>query len=360
MHLRLELLLSISDEVIMRELATIRRITEIRPIEGADAIECAVVDGWDVVVRKGDFNIGELVIFCEIDSWIPNVIAPFLTAKDHFPKEYNGIPGQRLKTVKLCGQRSQGLILPLDKVDGSYYIDYGYEVIEGEDVSDFLGIIKWERPLPAQLAGVTKGNFPTEVPKTDQERCQNLVKKIQEWAFHGVEFEVTEKLDGSSCTLYLDLDGNFNVCSRNISLKETDTNTFWKIARHYDVESKMNFYGYTGIAIQGELIGEGIQENKYKIKGHEFHVFDIYDVNDGIYLPAAIRDSVCRELGLLHTPIIYPKKMTPYSTYDLLRMAEGKSALNPQTEREGLVWKSLDGKISFKAISNKFLLEGGD
>lgn len=347
-------------EVIMRQLATIRRIAEIRPIEGADAIECAVVDGWDVVVRKGEFKVGGLVIYFEIDSWIPHDIAPFLTQKDRFPKEYNGVLGERLKTVKLRGQISQGLVLPLDFVDGKFYIDYGYEVNEGEDVSEFLGIQKWERPISPQLAGLAKGGFPTEVPKTDQERCQNLVREISEWAFHGIEFEVTEKLDGTSCTIYLDTDDEFKVCSRNLSLKESEENTYWRMARKYDLEVKMINAGYSGIAIQGEVIGPGIQENKYKLNDHDFFVYDIYDVNDGSYLPSAFRMSICKEFGLKHVPVLYDRKMVLYNVKDLLKMAEGKSVLNANTEREGLVWKSLDGKISFKVISNKFLLNGGD
>lgn len=353
----------------MRKMATLRRITELRPIEGADAIECAVVDGWTVVVKKGEFNPGDIVIYCEIDSWIPNEVAPFLTKSDHFPKEFNGVKGERLKTVRLRGQLSQGLILPLESLGMSfdvseghitiYYVDQSRECFKvNDDISELLGIQRWERPLPAQLAGVAKGNFPTEIPKTDQERCQNLVKEIRKWAVEKVLFEKTEKLDGSSCTFYLDIDGNFRVCSRNIELKEDGNNSFWKAARKYDIEDKMRDKGYFGYALQGELVGEGIQKNRYNIRGQEFRLFDVYDVRGGNYLPPIERESACYSLGILHVPLL---SFTTISSYvqNLLDDAEGPSLLN-DVEREGVVYKSTDGKISFKAISNKFLLKGGD
>ena len=96
-----------------RQLATIRRIAEIKPIEGADVICSYRVDGWWVVGKKDEFKVNDLVVYFEIDSWIPHEIAPFLS-KGKEPREYNGIKGERLKTIKLKGSLSQGLILPLN------------------------------------------------------------------------------------------------------------------------------------------------------------------------------------------------------------------------------------------------------
>ena len=200
----------------MRKLATVRKIDEIRPIEGADAIECAIVGGWTVVVKKGEYQAGDLAVYCEIDSWIPTELAPFLS-KGQEPREYNGVKGERLRTVKLRGALSQGLLLkPADVMAAKQFTLAGV----GGDVTELLGIQKYEPPVPAQLSGQVRGNFPTAVPKTDQERVQNLKKEVQAWTETGTLWELTEKLDGSSCTMYLDLDNEFHVCSRNLSLQK--------------------------------------------------------------------------------------------------------------------------------------------
>jgi RNA ligase (TIGR02306 family) len=136
----------------MRKLATIRKIDELNPIEGADAIECAVVGGWKVVVKKGEYQVGDEAIYCEIDSWIPHELAPFLS-KGKEPREYEGVKGERLRTIKLRGQLSQGLLLPL----GISVYDVNAELNEGDDVTEHLNIKKWEKPINAQLAGVCKG-----------------------------------------------------------------------------------------------------------------------------------------------------------------------------------------------------------
>ena len=186
----------------MRKLATIRKITELNPIPKADAIEVATVDGWKAVVKKGDFKVGDLAIYLEVDSWVPYELAPFLS-KDKEPKEYNGVKGERLRTIKLRGQLSQGLLLPIDVAYDEDPPDYDHVFLEGDDVTEILGIQKWERPVPAQLAGLMKGSFPSFIPKTDQERVQNIVSEIASAKELGLEFEVTEKLEGSSMTCYL-------------------------------------------------------------------------------------------------------------------------------------------------------------
>lgn len=337
----------------MRKLATIRLISEINPIPNADAIEVATVDGWRVVIKKGEFKVGDLAVYCEIDSWIPHELAPFLS-KSVEPREFNGVRGERLRTVRLRGQLSQGLLLPryvvLDKIG---------EIHEGMDVSDLLGIQKFEPPIPAQLAGEVLGMFPSAVPKTDQERIQNLSAELVTW--QGMEFEVTEKLDGASCTFYLNADGELHVCSRNLDLKYNLGNTLWKIAERLEVAEQMSACGLLNYALQGEVIGEGIQGNKYNIKGQEFFVFDIYDVKNGRYLSNKERFDLCSSLRLNHTPIIDAALVMNRTVETLLTMAEGKSVLNHATEREGLVFKCItDTSIHFKAISNKFLLKSGE
>ena len=329
----------------MRKMATIRKIDTILPIDGADAIECAVIGGWKVVVKKGEFSVGDLAVYCEIDSWIPTELAPFLS-KGKEPREFEGIKGERLRTVKLRGQLSQGLLLPLTSA-GEFALN------EGDDVSESLNIIKWERPMNAQLAGMARGNFPSLIPKTDQERVQNLVKEIA--SAGDMDFEVTEKLEGSSMTCYL-IDGVFGVCSRNLDLKETADNTFWQVARAEGIEEKMREqFGLADYAIQGELIGPGIQGNIYKLSKPEFHVFDVYNIQYGQYLKPALRRAVVKRMGLNHVPVIWSTwKLSEVDS--ILAQAEGRAWLNGDQEREGIVFKQVDGGMSFKAISNKYLL----
>lgn len=333
----------------MRKLASIRRIDNILPIEGADAIECAVVGGWKVVVKKAEFNVGDLAVYFEIDSWIPTGLAPFLS-KGKSPREFQGIQGERLRTVKLRGQLSQGLLLPLEPTCAN--IDS--ELFEGLDVSFPLNIVKWEMPVPTHLAGQVKGNFPTVIPKTDQERVQNLAKEVL--AAKGELFEVTEKLEGSSMTCYL-LDGVFGVCSRNLDLKCDENNAFWKTAIKKDVETKMRDANLEGYAIQGELCGPGVQGNIYNLPELMFYVYDIYDTNRGDYLTPGERHEIIKTLELDHVPYFTePVNLAGGTVEEILAFAEAKSFLNVLQEREGVVFKHLHGGMSFKAVSNKYLL----
>jgi len=344
----------------MRKMASIRVIDKIEPIEGADAIETAVIGGWKVVVKKGEFAVGDLAVYLEIDSWVPTELAPFLS-KGKDPREFNGVKGERLRTVKLRGQLSQGLLLPLSEVTKfGPDQDVGFHVpvtwAEGEDVTEALGIVKWERPMNAQLAGMARGNFPSLIPKTDQERVQNLVKEIVAANEAGMQFEVTEKLEGSSMTCYL-IDGVFGVCSRNLDLKETADNTFWQVARELDIEAKMRETGPDAqFAIQGELIGPGIQGNIYKLSKPEFHVFDVYNIQAGDYLKPDFRRALIQRMGLTHVPVIHPESQLIWGVEGMLKFADGKSILNAQQDREGIVFKQVDGGMTFKAISNKYLL----
>lgn len=332
----------------MRKLATIRKIDALLPIKDADAIECAVVGGWKVVAQKGLYNVGDLAVYFEIDSWIPNIIAPFLS-KGKEPREFEGVKGERLKTIKLRGQLSQGLLMPryavLDKIG---------EIYEGMDVTELLGIKKWEKAIPAQLAGQMKGNFPTLIPKTDQERAQNLVNEIQAAYESGLQFEVTEKLEGSSMTVYR-IQGEFGVCSRNLDLKRDENNSFWATAIREDIDARMCAVDpYWDFAIQGELVGPGIQGNIYNLSNIEFYVYDVYNIQEGKYLNPEARRKLIEGMELKHVPHLITANALPIDM--LLNLAEGKSELNPKQEREGIVFKQVSGGMTFKVISNKYLL----
>lgn len=331
----------------MRKLASIRKIASIRPIPGADAIECATVDGWEVVVKKGEFKEDEMVVYLEIDSWVPHELAPFLS-KGKEPREYNGIKGERLKTVRLRGQLSQGLLLPLDVLPHS--LGFAFSAMEGEDVTEWLCIQKWELPVPAQLAGLAKGSFPSFIPKTDQERIQNCKHVLED---REERYEITIKLDGSSFTAY-HRDGETGVCSRNLELKPSDDNAFWKVARKYGVLELLSQKG--NYAIQGELMGPGIQGNQEKLENLDLFVYDIWDIDAQSYLTAPDRKDFLSGTGLKSVPLLDFNVPVPADLQEVLAMAEGPS-LNPDANREGLVFKSLrNPSLSFKAISNSWLL----
>ena len=342
----------------MRKMATIRKIDELRPIPGADAIECAVVGGWTVVVKKGEFQPGDLAVYCEIDSWIPTELAPFLS-KGKDPREFNGVKGERLRTVKLRGQLSQGLLLPIEVAFPGSDRAFWWSQVD-VDVSERLNVQKWEAPIPAQLAGQVRGNFPTAVPKTDQERIQNLKAEIKAAHSVGLLFELTEKLEGSSMTCYL-IDGEFGVCSRNLDLKKDVNNSFWATAIAYDIEAKMRaVFDGDDFAIQGELIGPGIQGNIYGLTKPSFYLFDIYNVTKGRYLNPVERIKLAEQMGIPHVPILAIDKDLGTGEVDyILEWAEGKTTFNPKAEREGIVFKEMNGGMTFKAISNHYLLKQG-
>lgn len=346
----------------MRKLASIRKISAIMPIEGASAIELATVDGWKIVIKKGDFAVGDLAVYCEIDSWIPHELAPFLS-KGQEPRVYGGVKGERLRTVRLRGQLSQGLLLPLAVAKNGLV-----PLEEGDDVTSALGIQKWEVVIPAQLAGSVKGTFPSFIRKTDQERCQNLLKEI----FidrPGLEYEVTVKLDGSSCTIY-HRDGEVGVCSRNLELKiseENSGNSLVSMLYKYHLDDGLAKIG-RNIALQGEIMGPGIQGNREALKECELFIYDIFDIDTGKYLGAAERVALLAQISadsgveIKHAPVLHAsatlEDLGISSIDDLLTAAEGPSLVH--SIREGLVFKSTNGQFSFKAISNKFLLKGGE
>jgi RNA ligase (TIGR02306 family) len=339
-----------------RKLTTIRKISELRGIEGADKIELAIVDGWQVVVAKDvEHKVGNKVVYCEIDSFLP-IREEFEFLRKSSYKKMGDQEGFRLKTIKLRGQVSQGLILPISVLPVAQFAS-AHDLPEGMDVTEMLGIVKYEPPIPAELAGKVKGGFPSFLHKTDEERVQNLVKEYGEWKYQSKhKFYVTEKLDGSSATYYFK-DGEFGVCSRNLELLETEGNTFWKVARELDLENKMKSLG-KNICFQGELIGEGIQGNPYKIKGQTVKFYTGFDIDKQVRIPFINFVVILQDLSLDIVPLYEEYGfMLPETIEDMLKYAEGKSALNSNTEREGVVVRSMDGTISFKAISNQFLLK---
>jgi RNA ligase (TIGR02306 family) len=336
-----------------RKLVSIRTIDSVLEIEGADLIETAKIGAWNCVIKKNEFKADDLGVYFEIDAFLPMKDSRFeFLNKDEI--EFENEMGVRVRTRKFKGKIAQGLVLPL-----SLFPEIKNPQI-GDDVTELLGIKKWEPEIPVQLQGLIVGLFPSFIRKTDQERAQNLVDEVKE--NQGNIFEATIKIDGSSMTVYKYNDRN-GVCSRNLELKEADNNTYWVVTRKAKILETLELLN-KNYAIQGELMGEGIQDNREQIKGHEFFVFDIFDIENRKYLNPKerlefidlLRKNNC---NIKHVPFFNPN--SPFiklngSVDELLELAIGPS-MNNEITREGIVWKREDGEFSFKTISNEYLLE---
>jgi RNA ligase (TIGR02306 family) len=341
-------------------LATIQRIAEINPIPNADNIEIAKVLGWNVVVRKEEFKVGDLCIYIEIDSLLPRQEWSEFLFKDDESTKY------RLRTIKLRKQISQGLVISLNILGHRYEIEgdkaifsipeNNIEILNlGDDVTELLGIEKYEKFIPAQLQGIIKGNFPYFLRKTDEVRIQSEPELLEQ--LKGKPYYITKKLDGTSATYYK-FNNEFGVCSRNLELKEDENNTYWKIAYKY----KLNEIIPEGYAFQGEICGPGIQGNKSELKEIGLFLFNVWDINKFKYIRP-------HSFGLSHEepisdfiPIVerieYGDKFN-YTQEDLMKLTENQKYDN-NNPAEGIVVRGLDQTISFKVVNNKFLLKYGE
>lgn len=336
----------------MRKLASIRKISDIRPIYGADMIEIATVDNWNVVVKKDEFKINDKVVYFEIDSFLPICEEFEFLRKSSYKKLADDSEGFR--TIKLRGQVSQGLVMPLSILNKENILFFGNLEI-GDDVSDIIGVVKYDPPLPAELAGVAIGNFPSFIQKTDEERIQNLTEYYD--GYKKFKFFASEKVDGTSSTFFLN-NKEFGICSRNLQLFFNPDNTFGRIVIENKLEEKMRNFG-RNLAIQGEIIGEGVQGNKYKLKGQKLLVYNIFDIDKYKYVSKEEMIKLCNIFNLETVPTIFTEFTLTGTIDELLEIANDKSIINPNTIREGLVWVSINSltRISFKTISNQFLLK---
>lgn len=356
----------------MRKLASIQRIDGLFPIDGRDRIVLARVEGWNVIVQKDMFQVGDLCVFCEIDSVLPE--------KPEFeflrPKKF------RIKTLKMAGVISQGICFPLSILperDNPYVID--------EDVTDLIGVTQYEPTQDKEpdestvpknpskrypkflmrfgwfrrlvLPKKKNTGFPSFISKTDETRIQSMpwiVDLDTTWV-------ATEKVDGQSGTFalvrhkgFLRDKFEFIVCSRNLRLPYPDNSSYWCVAEKYKIENTLrNMIGNRDwIAIQGECIGPKIQRNKYGVKEPDLFVFNlIYPTGRVDSIRAK---SICENHGLQFVPIVDVNVTLPPSVDGVLAYADGESLL-AATMREGIVFRSTDGKHSFKAVSNQFLLK---
>lgn len=354
-----------------RKLASIRKIHKIESIPNADQIELAHIDGWQCVVKRGEFRPQENGVYFEIDSFLPIEPRYEFLRKSSYRKLPDGKEGFRLKTVKLRGTLSQGLLLPLSLFPTLK------NLTEGTEVTEFLNIQKYEPPIPTQLSGRVRGMLPTFIQKTDQERIQNIPEVLME--YFETPFDVSVKLDGSSMTAYF-YEGHYGVCSRNLELLEDEDNLFWKISRKYHLREILTSWG-KNLAFQGEVVGEGIQKNAEEIQGNRFCLFDIWDIDQQ-------RHWTRQEIATLRFPSEYPLEWVPILATNktlkellekkqtesletqavrlntILNFSKGKKALSARGQREGVVFRSSklhhNAIISFKVINNDYLLDEKD
>ncbi|QEH38592.1 RNA ligase [Aquisphaera giovannonii] len=350
----------------MRKLASVQAVNAVEPIPGADAIEKARVLGWWVVVKKGEYRPGDRVVYCEIDSLLPERPEfEFLRASSFKPAQLDAdgatvLPaGFRIKTARLRGQVSQGICFPPSIVPP------GVPLEEGADVTEALGILKWEPPLPVGMGGQVKGPFPGFLPKTDETRVQVLEPVLER--HRGKVFHLTEKLDGTSFSAFVHR-GEFGICSRNLHMDEADeSNVLARVARGLRLEERLresrDRLGFD-LAVQAEAIGPGIQKNKYALPAVTLRAFSVLNLDTGRLLDHGDMLDALGRMGL--DPVPQLGTLTLDHTVDaLVALAEGYSALNPKIQREGVVLRppseeydeTLVGRLSFKVINPKFLLK---
>jgi RNA ligase (TIGR02306 family) len=350
------------EEQDMRQLASIQEVAAVTPIPNADAIEKVTVLGWHVVAKKGEHRPGDRVVYCEIDSLLPERPEFEFLRANSYKAALTNIHGEavlpagfRIKTIKLRGQVSQGICFPLS------ILPEGTSADVGADVTEALGILKWE--IPEQLGGVRglpRSTFPVDIPKTDETRVQNLGGLLH--ACRGQRFVMTEKLDGSSFTAFVRGD-EFGVCSRNQLLDPADmTHAFCALASRLGLAEKMRRVG-TDFAIQGEVIGPKIQGNKYALTEHMLYLFDGYWIKAGAYMSPGMLLETAAELGFATVPDL-GSFVLEHSIDEVVAMSEGKSKINSKIEREGIVLRpdvpgvdDRGNRISFKAINPRFLLK---
>mgnify|MGYP002520990630 FL=1 len=357
-----------------RALAHIEEINSIIPIEGKDRIVLATVLGWTVIIQK-DFKVGDKVVFAEIDSIFPE--------KSEF--EFLRSKKFRIKTMKMAGVISQGIVFPLSILpEGEYNI--------GDDVTNILGITQYEPTMDKEDTENTKTptkkypeflmrmawfrklvlpkkqakGFPSFINKTDETRIQNAPFYLN----MDCKWIATEKVDGQSGSFTLQrVKGkhfwnkdtyDFAVCSRNLRKWKKDTSSFWSVAEKYNIEEVL--YKLIGdnewVAIQGECVASNVQGNKYHVTEPDLYVFNLIYPSGRVGSVEAKK--IINNLGLKFVPILSENAQIKGMTVpEVLEYATGKSQLY-DTLREGIVFRSEDGKQSFKAVSPEFLLKNNE
>lgn len=356
----------------MTKLASIQKITEIKPIVGADNIVLAKVLGWQVVVKKDEFKVGDKACYIQIDTVVPEL-----------PEfEFLRTRGFRIRTIKLRGELSQGLLIPSPK--GNW--------VEGDDVTDVVGVKKYEKPnnnpnlfekpripnvwhkkwiylfkynilykLFPKLKRLARSKFPTNlVSITDEERIQNIPNVLESHA--GKAFILSYKLDGSSITIiHSKLMGRskFRVCSRRFELHDKN-NDWYKVFNSTNFKDEIlklvKYYKTDDVIVQGEAIGK-FNGNYHNLQTEQIRLFNIY-VN-GKRLNQKEFIEICKAKNIPHCPM-YKEIILNHTLDEVLKISEIKDVINPSVECEGLVWRCIEDNLSFKVINNKYLIKNNE
>jgi len=347
-----------------RKLASIQKIIDIQPIEGADKIELATILGWHVVTAKENgFKAGDKVVYFEVDSLLPVKPEYEFLARGSSPKkiliEGKEVEGYRLKTIRLRGQISQGLVMPLSIIPESFGAQF---LDEGADVTEHLNVYKYEVPMPAELAGKARGGFPGFIPRTDETRLQSVPSVLE--TYKEVPFFVTEKVDGSSCTFFIKND-EFHACGRTIDWMDDGANSFWQVAKELDLEKKMREFDLAeNVALQGEILGPKIQQNTLKLSKPTILFYNAYDFANGVYLDFPLFVALLASMEIATVPIISSKFTLLPTVDEMVKYATAKSIYNPDVWLEGMVFRPLTevkdpdlGRLSFKVINPEYQLK---
>jgi RNA ligase (TIGR02306 family) len=331
------------------KLASLETITEIYPIEGADRIELARVQGWQSVIKKSEYKVGDQVIFVPIDRVLtPAVWNEFLWDKKDPTKPI------RVKTVKMKGVVSQGLIFPKTLISAQEIWDHMDDENEDVSIAGLLGITKYEKPVPAQLAGQAKGNFPTHlVSKTDEDNLKSNIKVLEELK-EADEIEVTLKIDGTSATYIKELDGTFHVCSRNLELKDTEESVYWQMARKYDIQNHLK----AGYCVQGEISGPGVQGNPDGSSAVSLCVFNVFNLETHKPLARANWGEAYDDTKLKKVCLIATWTKEQFAEMDVDRLQNYVNGITYVNKKpaEGLVFRGIkDGKLMYSKKLQKML-----
>ena len=348
----------------MRHLASIQKIWKIEPIEGADRIELIHVCGWQCVANKGQFKPMDNAIYFEIDSFLP--IRPefeFLRSSSYKKTDIMG-EGFRLRTMRFKGQISQGLVLPL-----SVFPELNPDTPVGTDVSQALGVKKWEVEERATTQGTIIGTLPPSIPTTDETRAQECPELIQD--FGDLEYYISSKMDGTSCSVAIDDDG-WHVCGHHYEYADDGKSSFYNFINNIGLREKMEKYvkemGYKTLVIQGEFCAPGIQKNPLKLVKPEWYVFTVRVDNKRVGLIPM--QTICHELGLTHVPIeeVANNLSAHYPTVEALLARAEQGTYPSGSMKEGIVIRPtepvycprISASLSMKVVSNKYLLKKGE
>ena len=344
----------------MRKLASIQVVWDVLPIEGADRLELAKVEGWQCVVNKGQFKKGDWGVYFEIDSFLP--VRPefeFLRASSYKKTDIMG-EGFRLRTMKFRGQISQGLLLPL-----SAFPEIPESAEIGDDVTELLGIRKWEIEERATTGGTVIGTLPYDIPHTDETRVQENPDLIQDFA--GLEYYISTKMDGSSHSIGIDEDG-FHVTGHNYEYKNDDSSAFYRLVNERKYREALERFakisGDETVTVQGEFCAPGIQRNRLRLTKPEWYVFTIRE--NGKRVGLSRMKEICRACGFNMVPVeeIGTDLPSKYPTVEaLLERADGEYPNGGK--KEGIVVRTTEpvyneyigGPLSMKVVSNKYLLK---